>query len=132
MRKIIPKKYAISLYQSIKGVEKAQIPKLIKSFVELLIRNKDLSKASKIIKFFNEYANEQENVLEVMVTTAEELDESTKTSIINQLKTAMNKKIELRVSTSKKLIGGVVLQYGDTVTDGSVKRRIELMADSLK
>jgi len=132
MKKISPRKYAISLYESLKDVEKDKMPEVIKSFVALLVRNKDLKKADKIIKAFRQYLCEQENILEVSVVAAKPLDDFVKQNIVNQLKSSLNKKIELKEKQDASLIGGAVLKYGDVVVDGSVKRRIELLAESLK
>ena len=132
MQKISPKKYAISLFESLQGIEKEKIPEMIKSFVNLLVRNKDLKKADKVIKAFQDYLNKQENIVEVSVISAKPLNDQTKQEVINQLKSSLNKKIELKEEQDPDLVGGVVLKYGDVVVDGSVKRRIELLADSLK
>jgi len=132
MRKISPKKYAISLYESLQGIEKREIPEVIKSFVALLARNKDLKKADKIVKAFRDYINEQERILEVLAISAEPLDSQFKEEIIDYLESSLNKEIELKEQTDKNLVGGVILKYGDVVVDGSVKKRIELLADSLK
>lgn len=132
MRKVSPKKYAISLYESLQVIEKEKIPEVIKSFVALLARNKDLKKADKIIKAFRDYLNEQERILEVSAISAWPLDSQFREEIIKHLTNFLNKEIELKEQTDKSLIGGVVLKYGDVVVDGSVKKRIELLADSLK
>jgi len=132
MQKITPKQYAISLYESLQDIDKEKIPEMIKSFINLLAKKKDLKKADKIIKAFQQYLCEQENILEVSVVAAKPLDEAVKHNIINQLKSSLNKIVELKEEQDASLIGGAVLKYGDVVVDGSIKRRIELLADSLK
>jgi len=132
MRKITPKKYAISLYESLKDVPKDQMTIIIKSFMAVLIRNKDLKKANKIIKTFREYYNQSEGIQEVQISTAGTLDDQVKSKILKLLTSIMNKKIELRETVDKDLMGGMVLKYGDNVVDGSIKKRIELLAESLK
>jgi len=132
MKHIPPTKYAISLYESLKDVPQDKIPELIKGFVSLLVKNKDISKANKIFKVFKEYYNERENILEVTASTALPLDNSDKKSIIDILKKSFNKEIELTDDVDEKLIGGIVLKYGDFISDGSVKKQIDLLAESLK
>jgi F-type H+-transporting ATPase subunit delta len=132
MRNISPRKYAISLYESLCDIQKNEISAVIKSFVSLLVRNKDISKADKIVKAFRKFYCEKENILEVSVTTAGLLDDDIKAMVIKQLNGSLNKEIELQATTDKSTIGGIILKYDDTVVDGSVKRRIELLADSLK
>jgi len=132
MRNISPRKYAISLYESLCDIQKNEISAVIKSFVSLLVRNKDISKADKIVKAFRKFYCEKENILEVSVTTAGLLDDDIKAMVIKQLNGSLNKEIELQATTDKSTIGGIILKYDDTVVDGSVKRRIELLADFLK
>lgn len=132
MRKTTPKKYAISLYESLKDAEKDKITGILKSFIFLLVKNKQLAKADKIIEAFKRYANEQEGLLELSLFSAEKLDACLKDQIIEYLEQSLNKKIEAKDYTDKNLIGGIVLKYGDKVIDGSVKRRIELLAKTLK
>jgi len=132
MRNISPRKYAVSLYESLSGVQKDGVPAIIKSFVNLLARYKDLSKAEKVIKAFRKIYCQGENILEVSVTTTQALDDEIKTEVINCLSGSLNKEIELQTETDKDLIGGIVLKYDDTVIDGSIKKRIALLADSLK
>ena len=132
MQKITPKQYAISLYESVRDVDKEKIPQLIESFVSLIAKNKDLKKADKIIKAFRKYLCEQENIIEVAVVAAKPLDDQVRQKIIDQLKSSLNKTVELKEEQDTSLIGGAVLKYGDVVVDGSIKRRVELLTDSLK
>jgi len=132
MQKITPKQYAISLYESLEGKPKDKISEIIKSFISVIIRNKDVKKADKIISTFRKYLCDQENILEVSVVAAKPLSESVKKNIIDQLKSSLNKTVELKEEQDASLIGGAVLKYGDVIVDGSVKKRIELLADSLK
>lgn len=132
MKNISPKKYAISLYESIKEVKRGKISEVIKGFVKLIAINKDIGKANKIIKAFIEYYNDHENILEVTVSTARPLESRDKESIIKILNSSFDKEIELTDNVDDTLIGGIVLKYGDYIADGSVKKQISLLADSLK
>ncbi|XOU93879.1 MAG: ATP synthase F1 subunit delta [Candidatus Kerfeldbacteria bacterium] len=132
MKNIPPKKYAISLYESIKNVDEHKLSDILKSFVGILIKNKDVNKVEKIIKAFRNYYNEQENNLEITVTTAEKIDQNILDMIKNKLSGSLNKEIEIKTGTDEKLIGGMVIKYNDTIIDGSVQRRIELLAETLK
>lgn len=132
MKNISSKKYAISLYESIKNVDENKISNILKSFVGILIKNKDINKVGKIIKAFKEYYNEQENNLEITVTTANQIDQDVMELIKKKLNGSLNKEIEIRTETNGELIGGMVMKYNDTIIDGSVKKRIELLAETFK
>jgi F-type H+-transporting ATPase subunit delta len=131
MRKITPRKYAQGLYESLKDKQKGDIENVMKSFIQVLVRNKDISKSDKIIKAFHDYVNEQEGVQTVSVYSVEALGKAVKNEIEKGLKDALNKEIELEENVDPELIGGVKLQYGDVVADGSVKNQIEALANTL-
>jgi F-type H+-transporting ATPase subunit delta len=132
MRNIKPKKYAISLYETLYEAEKGKVPELIKSFIALLIRNQDLHKADKIIKAFTTYADIKEKRVEVTLYSAHHLHAGLKELVIEQLKKSLNKDITVQEAVDPSLIGGLILKYDDVVVDGSIKKRIELLAQSLR
>jgi len=132
MRTISPRKYAVSLYELLQEVNKEKTPHVIRSFVALLVRHKALPKANKIMRALADYFDAQEGRAEVSVASVAPLDARLKERITQELKSTLRKTIELKEKTDKDLIGGLVLKYGDTVIDGSVRRRIELLVDSLK
>lgn len=131
-KKLSPKKYAASLYEALRDAPKDKIPVALKTFVGIVARNRDLSKTPKIIEAFREYANEQENILEIDITSVKPLASATKQIIIKNLETSLEKKIVLNELSDPELLGGVVMQYGDTVINGSVQKRLELLHSSLK
>ncbi|MFA6098229.1 MAG: ATP synthase F1 subunit delta [Patescibacteria group bacterium] len=132
MSKISPKKYAVSLYEAIKAVPKEKTGAMLGNFIKLLAKNNDLSQADKIIRAYNEYANLSENVLELSIISVEKIDENLKNNIVSHLGKTFNKKIELHEKIDKSLIGGAVLKYGDTVVDGSIKKRLATLKQTLK
>ncbi|MCH7492189.1 ATP synthase F1 subunit delta [Patescibacteria group bacterium] len=131
MRKITPKKYAISLYEVTQNASRDAIGESVKNFIKLLVQHKRLSQAEKVIKAFSKYADEQENILEVSVTTVDKMADKQRRSLIKELEKHFSKKIVLIELIDKALLGGIVLHYGDTVADGSVKQRLSLLAQSL-
>ncbi len=132
MRSITPKKYAISLYQLLYTVEKDKIPALIKSFIALLIRNQDMKKVDKIIKAFEVYANTMEKQAEVTLCSAQKLPASLKEMVVSQLKKTLDRDITVHEEIDPSLLGGLILKYDDVIVDGSIKKRIELLAKALR
>jgi F-type H+-transporting ATPase subunit delta len=132
MRSITPKKYAISLYESLHAVEKEKIPVLIKSFIALLIRNQDMKKVDKIIKAFVVYANTMEKRVEVTLYSAKPLHAGLKDTVVNQLQKTLDRDITVREEVDPSLLGGLILKYDDVIVDGSIKKRIELLANTLR
>lgn len=131
MRKISAKKYAISLYEATLGVKEPELPGMMDNFVKLLIKNNAFSQAPKIMAAFDEYAKGREGILDVEARSAKPLNQTEKERVIHHLQTALNKKIHLKEIVDHKLIGGIVLHYQDTVIDGSIKRRLQVLKDNL-
>ena len=131
MRKINAKKYAISLYEVTQTASRTDISDIVKSFVKLLIQHKRLSQAEKIIRAFSRYADEQENTIEVSVTTVDKMSDQQRQNLKKDLEKELNKKVMLNESVDPALLGGAVLRYGDTVVDGSVKQQLSLLAQAL-
>ena len=132
MKGVSPKKYAASLYEALRDAPNDKIPAALKTFVGIIARNKDLSKTRKIIEAFRNYANEQENILEIDITSVEPLATGTKQIIIKNLEASLKKTIVLNESSDPELLGGVVMRHGDTIINGSVQKNLELLHATLK
>jgi len=65
------------------------------------------------------------------VRSAIMLDQEQQRRLIEALEKATGKKIELKVIQDPSVLGGVVARVGDTVIDGTVRRRLEQLRESL-
>ena len=59
------------------------------------------------------------------VRSAVPLDEDQRQRLAEALGNATGKQVEVRVIVDESILGGIVAQVGDTVIDGSVRRRLE-------
>lgn len=66
------------------------------------------------------------------VRTAVPLDEGQRSALAEALSKATGKKVDLKVLVDPSVIGGVVAKIGDTVIDGSVKRRLEELKEKVR
>ena len=74
-------------------------------------------------------AERQREVAEVR--SAVMLDAEQQRRLTEALEKATGKKIELKVIQDPAVIGGLVARVGDTVIDGTVRRRLEQLRESL-
>ena len=74
-------------------------------------------------------AERQREVAEVR--SAIMLDQEQQRRLTEALEQATGKKIELKVIQDPGVIGGLVARVGDTVIDGTVRRRLEQLRESL-
>ncbi len=127
--KITPKQYAVSLYESMKGVDRLKSEQRVGNFVKILKRNNDLSLAIKIIDQYYKHYRKEKNISKIEIASNEKLSSETLNKIIQKF----NKQIEIEEKIDKSLIGGVVLKIDDNILiDGSVKRKLGDLRASIK
>lgn len=131
MKKISPKKYAIALYEAAALAKKDELPKIMKGFVELLVRNNALKLSPRIIKELVKYYNEKAGILEIEVTSAKELNVEIINKIKSQFEKGKIKEVDLKTSIDLSLLGGLVCKIDDILIDGSLKKELKLIKQSL-
>jgi F-type H+-transporting ATPase subunit delta len=65
------------------------------------------------------------------VRAAVPLDEGVRDRLANALSHATGKQVEVNVVVDPNVLGGVVARIGDTVIDGSVRRRLDQLKERL-
>jgi F-type H+-transporting ATPase subunit delta len=76
---------------------------------------------------FERLYNNQRGQAVADVTSAMPLDDTMRASITRQMASVTGKRIILREKVDSALIGGAIVRVGDTLIDGSVRRRLELL-----
>jgi F-type H+-transporting ATPase subunit delta len=66
------------------------------------------------------------------VRSAVPLDDATRQRLAESLSRATKRNVEVRVVVDPAVIGGLAATVGDTVIDGTVRRRLESLRDSLR
>jgi F-type H+-transporting ATPase subunit delta len=66
------------------------------------------------------------------VRSAVELDAETVRRLEEALGRATGKQVEVKVDVDPSVVGGIVARVGDTVIDGSVRRRLDSLRQALK
>lgn len=66
-----------------------------------------------------------------VVRSAIELDTDQKSRLAAALAKATGKQVEVRVVVDPSVLGGIVAQVGDTVIDGSVRRRLDQLKQAI-
>lgn len=77
-------------------------------------------------------ANETRNIVEVEVTTALALSVVHKVNLMQVLAKMTGKEIRIRYQVDPDIIGGMVVRMGERVIDGSIKRQLERLKDSIR
>ena len=85
-----------------------------------------------ILTELSHLAAEAKDSVVAEVRSAIALDDAQKQSLAQALSKATNKKVEVKVIVDESLIGGIVAKVGDTVIDGTVKRRLEQLKEQVR
>lgn len=123
--KISVQQYARGLYEAVSKKSEPEAKAVLKSFVAILGRQRDLNKIDAIISALKDLWDKEHGELAVELISARELAPVAKEIIIDYLKEqTAAKKINLREGIDKSLIGGFVLRYDSLVVDGSLKNSL--------
>ena len=68
--------------------------------------------------------NRMRDRVEVLVTTAEPIDDGLSGRIAEVLRGTLKRDVELRCEVDAEIVGGLVVRVGDTVYDGSVSNKL--------
>jgi F-type H+-transporting ATPase subunit delta len=92
-----------------------------------LVESGGVSLAPRVRDEFERLYNDKRGQAFAEVTSAAPLDEAMRASITSQMGQLTGKRIFLREKVDPDLLGGVTVRVGDTLIDGSVRRRLELL-----
>ena len=101
------------------------------NFLRVLIDNDRLAALPEIAAIYEELKNEREGVVEAVITTAFPLDKGQLDALVAEIEGRFKRKVQPQVNVDPALIGGVRMQVGDEVIDGSVRGRLAAMAAAL-
>jgi F-type H+-transporting ATPase subunit delta len=101
------------------------------NLLRLLAENDRLSALPDIASRFEALKAMAENTIRVTLVTATVADEDVAKRIATALETKLGRTVELEQEIDDGLLGGAVIRAEDMVIDGSVKTRLQKLADSL-
>ena len=117
--------------ETINKVFGPQVSEYVRNFLLLLVDKRREAALPAIIKEFTVLANQARNIAEAEVTTAAPLSEGEKAALAAKLSGVTGKNIVLRTRVDERLMGGVVVQLGDKLIDGSVVRQLASLKAAL-
>jgi F-type H+-transporting ATPase subunit delta len=109
-----------------------KIDKEAENFLQLLIRNHRLNLVPVIAELFEVYQSEDAGYVDVDVFVAYAFSKDDKPKFAATLEKTLGKKVNMKVTVDKSLIGGVLVRAGDRVIDGSIKGQLQTMQKTLQ
>jgi F-type H+-transporting ATPase subunit delta len=85
-----------------------------------------------ILQQLTQIAAEARDSVVADVRSAVPLDGKQQKDLADALSKATGKKVEVRVVVDPSVLGGVVAKVGDTVIDGTIKRRLQLLKEQVR
>jgi F-type H+-transporting ATPase subunit delta len=103
----------------------------LRNFIAILASNKRLALLPEIYGLFAEYKANREKTVDVEVISAFDLADSARDRLAEVLGKKLERQVEVRTSTDSNLLGGVLIRAGDLVIDGSVRGKLDKLAEAL-
>lgn len=98
------------------------------NLIRILTRAGRLALTPQVYQLYEQKRLAAENIIEVDVHSAYELDQSGQDRIAAAMSRRLGKKVTISSRTDESLIGGVIVRAGDSVIDASVRGRLEQLA----
>jgi len=104
---------------------------LVRNFMRLLIEKGRAGEVREIAEEFETLVAQEQRVLDVELTTAQELSDAEFDRIRTDIEKKSGRKVQASRTVDPDLIGGIVLQAGSMRLDASVRGRLERLRQQL-
>lgn len=101
-----------------------RVPRHFLRFLQTLVRKRRQMLIPAIATEYESLLDIHEGRVHANVTTARDMTSVDEARIADQLSRVVGKKVVPHMNVNAAIIGGVVVKIGDTVMDGSVRRRL--------
>ena len=101
------------------------------NFLKLLLEYGRIAVLPEIAEHFEALKAALENKVDAVVTSAAKLDQNQIDEIAAALKKRLGCDVNIETEIDENLIGGAVIRAGDVVIDGSLRARLEGLANAL-
>jgi len=102
------------------------------NLIRLMAENGRLAALPTVAALFEAHRADLEKVADVTVTSAQALSSDQEQQVVAAMEKRLGRKVKLNCKVDASLIGGVVIQAGDTVVDGSVRGKLERLTETLQ
>lgn len=102
-----------------------------RNFVAVLIRNNRMAGFDDVAAEFSREINRRLGIFEAKVLSARKLEEPERLELEKRIAVLTGGQVEAQYEVDSSLIGGVIVQTGSTVYDGSVRGRLDRLREEL-
>ena len=101
------------------------------NFLKLLLENGRVVALPEMADQFEALKAKVENSVDAVITSAAPLSEAQENKIAATLRERLGREVRISTEVDENLIGGAVIRAGDVVIDGSLRARLEGLANVL-
>ena len=111
--------------ESLDAVFGGKMEGLLLDFLCLVAEKGRADRLDEIYSEFRQMYNDSKNILEVTAVTAAPLTDELRKRLTDKMAKSTGRNIVLTEQVDKSLIGGIVVRYGNTEIDSSVKTKLD-------
>ncbi|MGZ8376765.1 MAG: ATP synthase F1 subunit delta [Gemmatirosa sp.] len=104
-----------------------RFPRMLVRYLQMLVTKGRQMMLPQIVEEYQNLLDEAEGRVHARVTLARQPSAADESAIAAQLTRALGKQVVPHVVVNPAILGGVVVKVGDTVMDGSVRRRLSML-----
>ena len=108
------------------------LPPLALNLAHLLVNKGRTPLAAQIADHFNNLAEERQGIARALVTTAVPLSDAERGSLASRLQQSTGAQVQIQTRVEPAIIGGLIVQIGDKLFDGSTRARLVALKESLE
>jgi F-type H+-transporting ATPase subunit delta len=108
-----------------------RLPRLLVRFLQILVANRRQNLIPEISSAYDDLLSAVENRVHADVTVARPMTPDEEKTWTAQMSKAVGKTVVPRIRIDPAIMGGIVIRYGDTIMDGSVRHRLSLLRQRL-
>ncbi len=101
------------------------------NFFRLLLENRRVAALPEIADEFEALKAKIENTVDAVITSAAPLSAKQQQAMADSLKAKLGRDVNVTTEIDENLIGGAVIRAGDVVIDGSLRARLDGLANAL-
>ena len=103
----------------------------VRSFIAILASNKRLALLPEIYAQFAQLKANREKTVDVEVVSAFDLGDGVRDRLAEALGKKLERQVKVQTKTDSNLLGGVLIRAGDLVIDGSVRGKLDKLAEAM-
>ncbi|MBN1217728.1 MAG: ATP synthase F1 subunit delta [Anaerolineae bacterium] len=126
-----PQRTFTNRQKELDGIIPTDSDPIIRNFFYTLLKNGDIGLLGEVLAELQRISRGGPQVQTARVTTAIALSDSEKEELRQKLRQKYGGNLEFVFSVNPSIIGGVIVQVGDKVIDGSVSARLEALGNVL-